>query len=327
MTLGKNTPRVTLSVVTPCYDEQDVLPAFYKRVIEVCRKFDSYELVLVDDGSTDGTWPIIRSMVEQNPHVVGVRLARNHGHQLALTAGLAKATGNRVLIIDADLQDPPELLFAMMDLMEKGADVVYGQRRRRSGESVFKLATAHIFYRFLAALTNVKIPADTGDFRLISRRVLLAFNGMPEHGRFVRGMISWLGFVQIPLVYDRDLRAAGRSKYPLRKMVRFALDAVTSFSTTPLRIASYLGVSVGVLCLVAIVYLIGLHYLGYTVQGWTSLIVVVLFVGALQLFVLGIIGEYLGRLFVESKGRPLYTVSEELRAGPGTDEDANRAGS
>jgi polyisoprenyl-phosphate glycosyltransferase len=311
--LETKNPPVTLSIVTPCYDEEDVLPAFYARVVEVCRKFDSYELVLVDDGSTDGTWSIICSLVEQNPHVVGVRLSRNHGHQLALTAGLAKASGNRTLIIDADLQDPPELLVEMMGLMDGGADVVYGQRRRRSGESAFKLATAHIFYRLLALLTNVKIPADTGDFRLISRRVLLAFNSMPEHERFIRGMISWLGFVQVPLVYDREVRAAGRSKYPFRKMLRFALDAVTSFSTTPLRIASYLGLLVGVLCLFAMIYMIGVHYLGYTVQGWTSLIVVILFVGALQLFVLGIIGEYLGRLFIESKGRPLYTVSEVYR--------------
>ena len=317
--LQKTGPRVTLSVVTPCYDEEEVLPAFYKRVVEVCRKFDSYELVLVDDGSADGTWPIIRSLAEQNPHIVGVRLSRNHGHQLALTAGLARAAGNRILIIDADLQDPPELLVEMMGLMDEGADVVYGQRRRRSGESVFKLASAHVFYRLLALLTNVKIPTDTGDFRLISRRVLLAFNSMPEHERFVRGMISWLGFVQVPLGYDREVRAAGQSKYPLRKMLRFGLDAVTSFSTTPLRIASYLGLLVGVFCLFAIIYMIGVHYLGYTVQGWTSLIVVILFVGALQLFVLGIIGEYLGRLFIESKGRPLYTVSEVCRTDSGAE--------
>jgi len=315
-----------LSIITPCYNEQDVLRAFCDRVVAVCRAFPSYEIILVDDGSTDGTWRVIQKLVEENPRIAAIRLSRNHGHQLALTAGLAQAAGERVLIIDADLQDPPELLAEMMKLMDQGADVVYGKRKRRRGESAFKLATAHLFYRLLSLLTDVKIPEDTGDFRLISRRVLLAFNAMPEHERFIRGMISWIGFAQVPLPYDRDVRAAGRSKYPLRKMVHFALDAVTSFSTAPLRIASYLGVTVAALCLLAIVYLIIGHYLGYTVPGWTSLIVVVLFVGALQLFVLGIIGEYLGRLFIESKGRPLYTVAEVLRAGPGTGHEPDSAG-
>jgi len=306
-----------LSIVTPCFNEQEVLPAFFDRITAACSGLGSYEVVFVDDGSTDETWRLIGQLALKDPHVVAVRLSRNHGHQLALTAGLAQAAGDRILIIDADLQDPPELLNEMSKIMDQGADVVYGQRRHRSGESAFKLATAHFFYRLLSLLTDVDIPKDTGDFRLISRRVLLAFNAMPERQRFIRGMISWIGFVQVPLAYDRDVRAAGRSKYPLRKMVRFALDAVTSFSTTPLRIASWLGVAVGALSLAAIIYLIIAHYLGYTIPGWTSLIVVVLFVGALQLFVLGIIGEYLGRLFIESKGRPLYTIAEVYRASPG----------
>lgn len=308
---AKRRPR--LSVVTPCFNEQDVVRAFYERVTAACRQADLYELVLVDDGSTDATWAIIRSLATEDAHVVGLRLSRNHGHQLALTAGLAHARGGRVLIIDADLQDPPELLAEMMKMMDRGADVVYGQRRQRQGESAFKLATAHLFYRFLNLLSDTEIPTDAGDFRLVNRRVLDTFNSMPEHQRFIRGMISWVGFEQVPLLYDRNERAAGHSKYPLRKMMRFAADAVTSFSTKPLRLASYLGLTVAGLCLVATIYLIAGHYLGYTVPGWTSLIVVILLVGALQLFVLGIIGEYLGRLVIESKGRPLYIVAETAK--------------
>ena len=303
-----------ISVVAPCYNEAEVLGAFHSRVSDVCRRYESHEIVLVDDGSSDATWARICDLTHKDPNVVGVRLSRNHGHQLALTAALAHATGDRILIIDADLQDPPELLPDMMSLMDAGADVVYGQRRARLGESWFKLVTAHLFYRVLRALSDVHIPEDTGDFRLISRLVVDVFNKMPEQERFIRGMISWVGFNQQPLIYDRARRAAGESKYPLRKMLRFAANAMTSFSTKPLRLASYLGLIIGCFCFLAIVYLVGAHFSGGTVPGWTSLIVVVLFVGALQLLVLGIIGEYLGRLFLESKSRPLYIVAETVSA-------------
>ena len=303
--------RPSLSVVVPCFNEAEALRLFHSRMSQACQSAARpHEIILVDDGSSDGTWSIIKELSAQHESVVGVRLSRNHGHQLALTAGLDRARGERVLIIDADLQDPPELLPAMMAIMDCGADVVYGQRRRRHGESWFKKFTAHVFYRFLALLTDVRIPNDTGDFRLMSRRVLDVFKSMRETERFVRGMVSWTGFNQQPLLYDRDERVAGRSKYPLRKMMRFAANAVTSFSTKPLRLASYLGLTMGVFCLLAILYQVIAHYVGHTVPGWTSLIVVVLFVGALQLFVLGIIGEYLGRLFVESKHRPLYIVAD-----------------
>ena len=312
-----STPAV--SVVVPCYNEQGVLETFCERMTAACESTGSdYEILFVDDGSRDQTWSMICAAARRNPHIVGMRLSRNRGHQLALSAGLAHARGARVLVIDADLQDPPELLPVMLKLMEeKGADVIYGQRQHRSGESAFKLATAHVFYRCLSVLSDTEIPKDTGDFRLLSRRVVDAFNTMPEQERFIRGMISWIGFKQEPLLYDRDERAAGRSKYPFRKMVHFALNALTSFSTRPLRLASYLGLAIGVMSLGAIVYFITLHYRGYTVHGWTSLIVVVLFVGALQLFVLGIIGEYLGRLFMESKGRPLYVIAEMVGREPG----------
>lgn len=304
--------RPAVSVVVPCYNEQRVLEAFCQRMTAACESTRlDYEILFVDDGSRDQTWPMICAAAQRNPQIAGMRLSRNRGHQLALSAGLAHARGDRVLVIDADLQDPPELLPVMLKLMEeKGADVIYGQRQHRSGESAFKLATAHIFYRILSVLSDTEIPKDTGDFRLLSRRMVDAFNRMPEQERFIRGMISWIGFKQEPLLYDRQERAAGRSKYPFRKMVHFAINALTSFSTRPLRLASYLGLAIGVISLGAIVYSVTLHYRGYTVHGWTSLIVVVLFVGALQLFVLGIIGEYLGRLFMESKGRPLYVIAE-----------------
>lgn len=306
-----------ISVVAPCYNEQGVLPLFHQRVTATCQPLGPYEIILVDDGSTDGTWSAICDLARDDEHVVGLRLSRNHGHQLALTAALAHASGDRILIIDADLQDPPELLPDMIALMAQGADVVYGQRRHRAGESKFKLITAHLFYRLLRLLTEAPIPEDTGDFRLINRSVLDVFNRMPEQERFIRGMISWIGFTQRPLLYDRAARAAGESKYPVRKMLRFAANAVTSFSTRPLRLASYLGALIGCLCLLGIIYLVFAHYSGQTVAGWTSLIIVILFVGALQLLVLGIIGEYLGRLFLESKGRPLYIISEKsLRASP-----------
>ena len=304
---------MSLSVIVPCFNEEEALAAFWERITAVCeRAAGSYEIVLVDDGSKDGTWAAIQNLSTRDPHVVGLRLSRNYGHQLALTAGLQQATGERILIIDADLQDPPELLPQMMQLMDDGADVVYGQRRQRRGESAFKLVTAYCFYRFLGWLSDIEIPRDTGDFRLINRRILTVLNSMPEHGRFIRGMISSIGLNQKPLLYDREERVAGRSKYPLGKMIRFAINAVVSFSTKPLRLASYLGLAVAAWCAVFMLYQIGAYFVGSPVRGWTSLVVVILFVGALQLFVLGIIGEYIGRLFIESKRRPLYVIAESI---------------
>ena len=303
-----------LSIVAPCFDEEAVLSVFWQRVVTAVREcaVEDHEIILVDDGSRDGTWGVIDRLCASDPHVVGLRLSRNFGHQLALTAGLGQAQGERILIIDADLQDPPELLSQMMRLMDDGADVVYGQRRHRRGESAFKLGTSYVFYRVLSWLSDIEIPRDTGDFRLINRRVLAVFNSMPEHERFIRGMISSIGFNQRPLLYDREERAAGHSKYPLGKMIRFAGNAVASFSTKPLRLASYLGLGVAALCCLAILYQIVAYFVGTPVPGWTSLIVVILFVGSLQLFVLGIIGGYLGRLFVECKRRPLYIVAEVI---------------
>ena len=300
-----------LSVVIPCYKEQDVLATLHDRLTTVCARFEPYEIVLVDDGSPDATWERIRQLSEKDDHIVGLRLSRNHGHQVALSAALEQAVGDRIVVMDADLQDPPELLPAMMEMMDQGAEVVYGQRRRRAGESRFKLATAHVFYRVLRSLSDVDIPEDTGDFRMISRRVVDLLATMPERHRYVRGMVSWLGFDQRPLLYDRDPRFAGQSQYPLSKMLRLAFDGITSFSIKPLRIASILAFVLASIAMCGLLFILVGWWLQKPVQGWASLAVTVLFLGAMQLFVLGIIGEYLGRLFIESKGRPLYLIADK----------------
>jgi glycosyltransferase involved in cell wall biosynthesis len=316
------TSRPRLSVVTPCFNEQGNLSELYRRVTDACRASvgDDYEIVLIDDGSSDATRPIIRDLSEKDPHVVGVLLSRNHGHQLALSAGLHVCRGQRVLIIDGDLQDPPELLSDMMALMDREkADVVYGQRDERQGESAFKKFTASMFYRLLNGLTDTKIPVDTGDFRLMSRRTLDELNRMPEQHRFIRGMVSWIGFRQVPLRYDRKERFSGETKYPFKKMLRFALDAISGFSILPLRFATYLGFVFSILGLMAFIYTAYSYFSGIAIQGWTTLMTVVLILGSGQLFVLGVIGEYLGRLYVQSKNRPLFIIEEVVRA---SDADA-----
>lgn len=303
---------VHVSVVVPCYNEEEGLPEFYRRVTAASQAAagDSYELIFVNDGSRDGTWGIITDLSRDDVHVIGVNLSRNHGHQLALTAGLSRCAGERIFILDADLQDPPELLTAMMRAIDDGADVVYGQRRSRKGENWFKLATASAFYRMLHKLTDVDIPVDTGDFRLMTRRVLHVLMRMPEQHRFIRGMVSWLGFKQVALPYDRDERLAGETKYPLHRMLRLAIDAITGFSIQPLRAASLAGVTMGAAGFALLAYSIFQWYENETIRGWTSLIVVVLLMGSVQMFFLGILGEYLGRLFMESKRRPLFIISD-----------------
>ncbi len=304
-----------LSVVVPCHNESGNLETLHARVAAVCRPItDDFELVLVDDGSTDATWEGIVRLSEADRHVVGVKLSRNHGHQLALTAGLHICRGQRILIIDADLQDPPELLPEMMRMMNGGAEVVYGQRRKREGEGPLKKATAALFYRLIRWLSDVPIPTDTGDFRLMSRRALDVLLSMPERSRFIRGMVSWIGFRQVPLLYDRAPRFAGRTNYNYPKMIRFALDAITGFSIRPLILASLAGVFFALLSLVVVVYALVSWLFFSTVTGWTSLIAVVAALGSVQLFVLGIFGEYLGRLAMQSQGRPLFII-EEIR-GP-----------
>jgi polyisoprenyl-phosphate glycosyltransferase len=297
-----------LSVVVPCFNEEAALPELHRRITAICEQIGSYEVLFINDGSRDRTWNLMRQLADRDPRLAVINLSRNHGHQLALTAGLTFARGQRILIIDADLQDPPELLPEMMRLMDEGADIVYGQRRRREGETYFKTLTAKLFYRLMRRLTDVDIPQDTGDFRLMSRRSLDILNSMPEQSRFVRGMVSWIGLKQVPLVYDRDPRFAGETKYPFLKMVRFAIDAITGFSIVPLRIASVLGLIMGVTSLMMLSYTLGSWALGKIVEGWTSLSTIVLIVSSVQLMVLGILGEYLGRLYIQSKQRPLFIV-------------------
>lgn len=304
-----------LSIVIPCYNEEACLGELHDRVTAVARaNFGmDYELVLVNDGSRDTTWTLMQQLAAIDPQLVAINLSRNHGHQIALTAGLDLCRGEIILIIDADLQDPPELLPAMLTMMEtQGADVVYGLRRSRSGESISKKLSAAIFYRLLDQLTDIKIPLDTGDFRLMTRRGLDALLSMPEQARFIRGMVAWIGFRQLPFPYDRAERHAGETNYPLSKMLRLAFDAVTGFSTAPLRLATHAGLVLSGLALLLAAWFVIVWIRGHTVPGWTSLMLVVLGLGAVQMFVLGLIGEYLGRLYVEAKRRPLYLVADVL---------------
>ena len=316
--LPKIAPR--LSVVAPCFDEEPSLPAFLARMTAACEAAvgSDYEIILVNDGSRDRTWTVIQALAISHPNIVGLNLSRNHGHQLAVTAGLSLTRGERVMIIDADLQDPPELVSEMMVLMDQGFDVVYGRRRTRAAESRFKLATASLFYHLLERLSDVAIPQDTGDFRLMSRRIVDRLAAMPEHDRFIRGMVAWLGGKQTELLYDRDPRFAGKTHYTLVKMMRLAVNGLTSFSTVPLTFASVLAF-IGMLIAAAIMlYALVSFFQGNVARGWTSLALITVFFGIGQFGCLAIIGAYLGRTYMQVKGRPLYLIDEVI-ASP-TDE-------
>jgi polyisoprenyl-phosphate glycosyltransferase len=313
-----------VSVVVPCYNEEEVVGELHDRLTRVCRELGlPYEIIVVNDGSRDRTWPLLNELAARDDHLILVNLSRNHGHQLALTAGLCSARGGRTLILDADLQDPPELLPEMMKAMDSGADVVYGVRRRREGESRLKLATAALFYRLIERLTDVPIPRDAGDFRLISRRALDVLLAMPERHRFVRGMVSWIGFRHVPLLYDRQPRFAGETKYPLGKMIRFALDAVTAFSTKPLALASWAGIAMGLFSCALLAYSMVSWLRGEAVVGWTSLMATMTLMGSVQLVVLGVLGEYVGRMYEQVKGRPLFIVERVIRSAASPDHDGD----
>ena len=302
-----------LSIVVPCFNEEACLDALYERLTAAARGAvgADYEIVFVNDGSRDRSWSMMSEIAGRDAHVVAVNLSRNHGHQLALTAGLDLCRGDKILIIDADLQDPPELLPDMLETMRaEQADVVYGVRKSRRGDTAFKRATAHGFYRLLSRATDVDIPVDTGDFRLMSRRALEALLAMPEQARFIRGMVAWIGFKQVAFAYHRDERFAGETKYPLKKMIRFALDALTGFSSAPLKLASLAGLALSVGSLLLLLYIAYAWISGHSIAGWTSLMLVVVVLGAVQMFVLALMGEYIGRLYNEAKGRPLYIVQE-----------------
>lgn len=310
-----------LSIVVPMHNEQGNVAPLLERLVAAVEALPgqpAYEIVLVNDGSSDQTAAAIRAEMRNRPHVVLANLSRNFGHQLAATAGIELARGDAVILMDGDLQDPPEMIAAFVAKWREGFDVVYAVRRSRKGESAFKLATAGFFYRTIRRLTKVSIPVDTGDFRLMSRRVVDALQRLPERHRFLRGMVSWVGFNQTGVEYDRDVRLSGATKYPLPKMVRFAIDGITSFSDIPLRFASYFGFAVSavafIYALVVIVdKLFGVYPPAYT-PGWASTIVAVVFLGGVQLISLGILGEYLGRIYDEVKGRPLYLIDDIERS-------------
>lgn len=307
-----------ISVVVPCYNEEQVIVETHHQLVATLAALAGldFEIVYVDDGSSDTTADLLRAIQNADKRARVVRLSRNFGHQLAVSAGLAHGRGNAVVIIDADLQDPPEVISEMVARWRDGYDVVYGMRTDRAGETAFKLWTAKLFYRFINRLSKVQLPLDVGDFRLLDRRVVDVLLAMPERDRFLRGMVSWVGFRQVAVMYKRAERRAGESKYPLFKMLQFAADGVISFSLTPLRLALWVGfLSIG-LAFAGILYALIIRlYTNDWVRGWTSIFTAVLFIGGAQLVTLGIIGEYIGRIYAEVKRRPLYVVEERLGFG------------
>lgn len=308
-----------LSVIVPCYNEEAVIEETHQRLTEVLRRLDDveYELIYVDDGSRDQTALILERLHASDATVRVLRFSRNFGHQMAVTAGVEHAMGDAVVLIDADLQDPPEVILRMVERWREGYHVAYGVRTDREGETAFKLATAKGFYRVMNRLSETAIPLDTGDFRLMDRKVVQALQAMPERDRFVRGMVSWVGFRQVAVPYRRAPRLAGESKYPLFRMLRFALDGIASFSVAPLKLATWMGFATSGLALLGIVYALFLRlFTSIWVTGWTALFIVVLFMGGVQLLSLGIIGEYVGRIYGETKRRPLYLVQERLGFEP-----------
>lgn len=305
-----------ISVIAPVFNEVESLPEFYRRVKTVLDGLNlSWELLLVDDGSTDGSTDLIRQLAKEDGRVRALIFARNFGHQLAVTAGLDHCRGRAAIIIDSDLQDPPEVMADLIAKWREGYEVVYAMRAEREGESWFKLFTASLFYRLIYRITDVKIPLDTGDFRLLDRQVVDVLKTMRERHRFLRGMSVWVGFRQTGVQYRRAARFAGKTKYPLRKMVKFASDAITSFSYLPLQLATYLGFAAAILSILAIPVVIILRQSGMQAfLGQATTLIAVLFLGGVQLISLGILGEYIGRLYDEAKGRPLYILRKEDRS-------------
>ncbi len=301
----------SISLVIPCFNEEEVLPELRRRLQELAAQYSCpLEVVLVDDGSRDNTWPLLLQYAAEDSFIKAVRLSRNFGHQTAITCGLDQTRGEVVVILDADLQDPPELIPEMIKEWREGYDVVYGQRRVRHGESLTKKFFAFAFYRTFEKVAGLKVPRDTGDFRLMDRRAVDALQSLRERHRFVRGMVSWIGYHQKALQYDRPERFAGVTKYPFRKSLFLAIDAITSFTYAPLRLASYLGIATSALAFLYIMVVIVLKILGISFPGYTSLMASILLLGGVQLTVLGILGEYVGRIFEQGQQRPLYLIDQ-----------------
>lgn len=305
-----------ISVVIPMYYEEDVVDECYNRMIKVLKaqKKYRYEIIFVNDGSKDGTLDILEKIAQKDKNVKVLSFSRNFGHQCAVTAGLKYVTGDVVVIIDADLQDPPELIVDMLKLWEQGNEVIYGKRKIRKGESHFKLFTAKMFYKTLNALSDVEIPKDTGDFRLVDRKVIDTINSLPEHNKFLRGLFGWVGYKQIPYEYERKERFAGRTKYPLKKMLKLAADGIIGFSTKPLKIVMGIGFIAIIISFLVLIYSLTYFVIGgpNLTVGWTSLIVCITFFSGTQLLALGIISEYIARIYDESKGRPQYIIDKQI---------------
>lgn len=309
---------VVLSVIVPIFNEAAIVNEMYHRLTAVLESMgESYELVLVDDGSSDASCELAVALGARDERVKVIRFSRNFGHQAAITAGMDHATGEAVVVIDADLQDPPELIPQLMAKWREGYDVVYAVRAERKGESAFKKGTAALFYRLMRRVTNVDIPLDTGDFRLMSRPVVEVLKRIRESHRYIRGLVSWIGFRQVGVPFVRQERFAGETKYPLRKMLKFALDGVTAFSFFPLQLATYSGFLTSAIAFLAILGVVGLRlFTDLTIPGWASLMVCILLLGGIQLITLGILGEYIGRIYDEVKRRPLYIVEERFNFSP-----------
>lgn len=301
-----------LSIIVPIYNEEPSISELHRRLTLAAEGFGvTYELLFVNDGSRDRSGILLRTLAEQDSRIRIVDFARNFGHQIAITAGMDYAQGDAVVVIDADLQDPPEVIGPMLAKWREGYDVVYAIRERREGDTFFKRSTAALFYRLLRRITSVDIPLDTGDFRLMSRRAIDAMKLFNERNRFVRGLVSWIGFRQTGITFVREERYAGETKYPLKKMIRFALDGIVSFSFVPLQLATVFGFIASALSFLGILWAVYMRvFTNETIAGWTSLMVIVLFLGGVQMITLGIIGEYIGRIYDEVKRRPLYLVQE-----------------
>ena len=301
-----------LSVVVPVFNESEVINKFYERMKEVMKSLDSLacEFIFVDDGSKDDSYNKLINLAIMDPSIKIIKFSRNFGHQVAITAGIDNAKGDAVVIIDGDLQDPPEVIKQFVEKWREGYDVVYGIRERRDGESKIKLFTAAMFYRIMKRLTNVDIPVDVGDFRLMSKRMVQEFKQLRERDRYVRGLVSWVGLRQTGVYYHRDRRYAGETKYPLKKMFRFAVDGITSFSYVPLKFAMWFGYFTAFISFLYVCYVLIQKILGNNVPGFTSIIMGIVFLGSVQLICLGIMGEYVGRIFNEIKQRPLYVIEE-----------------
>jgi polyisoprenyl-phosphate glycosyltransferase len=315
--------RPTLSLVLPVYNEEEVIPILHDRLQDFLREVGvETEVIFVNDGSTDRSLILLRELVQEDPRYKAVSFSRNFGHGNAITAGVDYARGHAVAIMDADLQDPPEVIVKMLERWREGYDVVYGQRLKREGETPFKLLTSKWFYRILRALVPINVPLDTGDFRLMSRQVVVTLRALRETHRFIRGIVSWVGFRQTAVFYDRPSRVAGETKYPLSKMLRLAVDAITSFSVLPLRFATYLGMLISAASVMTALWAVIEHYvIGGTVPGWTATVVLISLLSSVQLLMIGILGEYVGRIYEQVKARPLYLVAETLNLPREVDTD------